>query len=209
MDISSTIKRFEKLAVKCEKEYAGTFEVKNISDIDYGKLSFYDLTSKRHSIREFGQEQIDYEKIDDAIKNSILTPSACNRQPWKVYLIRNEEVIKGTIELQKGFKGNAPLLILVTVSQSYYGSPKERYAAYVDGGMFGMTLIYSLTAVGLATCTLNTTFDLERDKKIRNYLEIPDDEVFAMLIAVGNYPESAKIPISKRIDIEEVKKVVN
>ena len=41
----------------------------------------------------------------------------------------------------------------------------EHNEGYVDGGLFGMSLLYSLETCGLAACPLNTMFSEEADEQ--------------------------------------------
>ena len=65
-------------------------------------MEFNDVLSSRRSIRKFKDELIDENIIIDAIKCGIMSPSAHNRQPWKVKLVKGEEKNKiGTALLNK------------------------------------------------------------------------------------------------------------
>lgn len=54
-------------------------------------MEFKDVLSGRRSIRKFKTDLIDENIIMDAIKYGIMSPSAHNRQPWKVKLVSSEE----------------------------------------------------------------------------------------------------------------------
>ena len=80
----------------------------------------------------------------------------------------------------------------------------EHNEGYVDGGLFAMSMLYSLEACGLAACPLNTMFSEENDKKTRDMLGVPDNEVFIMYIAVGRFRESSKICRSQRFGLDRI-----
>ncbi|MFD2440296.1 hypothetical protein ACFSS8_09900 [Paracoccus kondratievae] len=44
----------------------------------------------------------------------------------------------------------------------------------------------------------------EREKAIRNILNIPENEVFISFVAVGHYDPAVLTPRSKRIPVQEV-----
>ena len=54
-------------------------------------MELKDVISSRRSIRKYKEELIDESIIWDAVKYGIMAPSAHNRQPWKVKLVKGEE----------------------------------------------------------------------------------------------------------------------
>lgn len=75
-------------------------------------MEFKDVLSSRRSIRKFKSDLIDEEVIMEAIKYGIMSPSAHNRQPWKVKLVKGD--VKDKI---------ADALILKTSSMEGHSGP--------------------------------------------------------------------------------------
>ena len=145
-------------------------------------------------------------ELEKAIVMSLRTPSVCNRQPARVRIFTDRQLINQALKIQGGFGGydTPPALLLVTADLRVFMGPNEHNEGYVDGGLFAMSLLYSLEACGLAACPLNTMFIEETDEKTRALLDIPDNEVFIMYIAVGHFRESSKICRSQRFGINHV-----
>ena len=53
---------------------------------------FFDQMSKRHSIREYAEKDIDEELIYTAIATAARAPSGANQQPWHFVAIRNADM---------------------------------------------------------------------------------------------------------------------
>ena len=53
---------------------------------------FFDQMSKRHSIREYAEKDIDEELIYTAIAVAARAPSGANQQPWHFVAIRNADM---------------------------------------------------------------------------------------------------------------------
>ena len=90
-------------------------------------MNFACLMEDRHSVRAFGEEPIDLEKLKGAIGIAQFTPSACNRQPWKTRIIANEELINRILENQNGNSGfgqGINKLLIITTDLSCF--QKER-----------------------------------------------------------------------------------
>ena len=174
-------------------------------------LPFVDLLKQRHSLREYSDEPISAEDLKRAVELATRAPSACNRQPGRVIEVRDSSIIPELLKIQGGVRGYAtpPALLLVTAKQSVFMGPNERNQAYVDGGLFSMTLLLALEALGLASCPLHAMFDSEEEDRTRSILGIPDDEVLIMYIEVGHYPETVRTPMSTRLPVNDVLRVID
>ena len=170
--------------------------------VDYRK--FFE---NRHSVRDFSGESVDDQIIKEAVSVAQQAPSVCNRQPWKVYCIKDDELVKKILTIQggaRGFEDSPDKLLVVAVDLNAFHYVVERNESWVDGGIFTMSLLNALHAVGLAACCLNWCVDDIRDGKLRGLLGIPEKEVLIVLIAVGHYPETFKVAASPTKALDEV-----
>jgi len=162
--------------------------------------NFAEFVTSRHSVRNFVAKPVSPEVINEAIKISLAAPSACNRQSWHVHHY-NGKTCSDLLKIQNGNRGFGHLIstILVVSSdrRSYSGS-NELNLPYVDGGLFAMTLIYSLHYLGLGTCCLNLCLNCNDRKKFIKTANIKKNETLIMMIAVGYMPEKFKITDSRK-----------
>lgn len=173
--------------------------------------NFYELAQGRSSVRDFSGEEVENEKIFRALQNATKTPSVCNRQGWSVYLVEDRSKIKKLLELQKGFKGYPKLpdkVLTIAVSNSTFLSPVERNEAFVDGGLFAMSVIYGLEYERLAAVTLNAMMNYKDEKDIRKLIDIEESEQIILFIAVGQFKEKVVVPNSDRKNAETFTKIV-
>ena len=167
---------------------------------------FDKFSESRKSVRNF-EGKIELTQISKAIELAQNTPSACNRQPSRVHIIENSELIAKAFEIQNGNRGFGHLankLIIVTADLSAYQVAEERNCAFVDGGMYAMNLLYALHFNKIAVCPLNWCSSPTEDLKLRDIITIPDSEIIILLIACGNLPEKFKLAASKRNDYKEI-----
>jgi len=82
----------------------------------------------------------------------------------------------------------------------------ERNQPFVDGGLFMMSLLLGLTQMELGSCLLNTAMGVEKEQKIRNIVDIPENEVFIAFVAVGNFDKNVLVPRSKRVESDSILK---
>ncbi len=163
---------------------------------------FDEFIQSRISIRDYSEEEVDINLINKAIELAILTPSVCNRQPWKVYVLKDYELIQKVLNLQNGVNGvsrkNTENLLVVTSDISYFANDKERNEPFIDGGLFSMTLLYALHYQGLAACCLNASMSSTSFEAVKKMANIKNSERLIMFISVGNYSENIKVPVSQR-----------
>lgn len=179
---------------------AGTKIVRKADKERNREKPFYELAQGRSSVREFSGEPIDTEKVMNAIRNAERTPSVCNRQGWRVYWVEDQDLARQVLKHQRGFgyPQMPEVLLTITVSNNTYLSPVERNQAFVDGGLFSMSVMYGLEYEGLAAVPLNAMMYYSDQKAVRKLLDIDDSEMISMFIAVGAFPDETVVPISDR-----------
>ncbi|KFI49655.1 nitroreductase family protein [Bifidobacterium biavatii] len=171
------------------------------------EIGFAELAEHRHSVRSFREDvPITHEQIEEAVHIALRSPSVCNRQPARIRLYTNPDLVSQILKLQGGFGGYAcpPGLLLITADLRAFMSENERNEAYVDGGLFGMSMLYALEYESIAACPLNAMFYRDVEEKTRQLLGIPDYEVFIMYIAVGHFPNKTFTCTSHRFTINKV-----
>lgn len=205
-----------------EKKFKNCFGTRNIKyitdDGDYGvnnikksdvqiKNNFGELCNKRHSIRQFTDENVKMEEIYTAIKIAQTTPSVCNRQASRIYIIEDKKIMREALKYQNGNEGfdrDINKLLVVTSELNDFITSNERNQPYIDGGMYAMTLIYALHSLGLGTCPLNLALDSDIDIALKREINIPENQVLIMMIAVGHIPDELSVAASKKLSIDEI-----
>ena len=184
---------------------AGTKLVRKADKASNSEKSFYDLAQGRSSVRDFSGEPIDRNKVMNALRNAEKTPSVCNRQGWRVYWVEDPELARSVLKHQRGF-GQVQMpdvLLTITVSNNTYLSPVERNQAFVDGGLFSMSVMYGLEHEGLAAVPLNACMYHKDQMAVRRLLDIDDSEMISMFIAIGEFMDECVVPISDRKSVDE------
>lgn len=183
---------------------AGTKVVRRVDKQHNSGKSFYELAQGRSSVREFSGRSIDLSKVMNALRNAERTPSVCNRQGWNVYWVEDKELARKVLAHQRGFgyPQMPEVLLTMTVSNSTFLSPVERNQAFVDGGLFSMSIMYGLEHEGLAAVPLNAMMYYRDQLAVRSLLDIDDSEMIIMFMAVGDFAEESTVPVSDRKSAE-------
>ncbi|MCT3306878.1 nitroreductase family protein [Lactiplantibacillus plantarum] len=169
--------------------------------------NFETFSNSRHSVRNFGGEKIPQSKIIDAIKLASNAPSVCNRQSYHVYQVHDIEKIKKILKVQAGINGLAggiSDLLVITTNAEYFRSVNERNQPYIDGGIFAMNLLYALHFEEIAACPLNADLDLNGEKFVKHETGMPSSDCIIMFVAIGEFQETNKIPLSRREGYEDI-----
>ena len=117
-------------------------------------MEFYEVLKTRRSIRAYKPDPVGdtaLRKIAEAVN---LAPTACNKQPFKLLLVRNEAMRK-TICANTRFEflAQAPVIAVMLTDESaswtrYEGDP----AADIDASIAMEHLVLAAAAEGLGTC---------------------------------------------------------
>ena len=179
---------------------AGVKAVRKVDKADNANKGFYQLSQGRSSVRAFSGHPISNGKVLAALRNAEKTPSVCNRQGWRVYWTGNKDLAREVLKHQRGFSYQQmpEVLLAITVSNSVYISPVERNQAFIDGGLYSMSVLYGLEAESLAAVPLNACLYARDRQAVQRLLEIDPSEEIIMFIAVGDHPDETIVPVSDR-----------
>lgn len=169
---------------------------------------FPEFAKSRHSCRHFEGVVAD-EVICRAVELAMTTPSACNRQHWRVHCISDHGVRDAIFDIQKGkenrgFGEDADKLLVVTSDLQDLQWIEERNDVFVNGGMFLMNLSYSLHYFKVAHCILNGSVSVDGDQAIHRRANIPLSERVVGMVACGNAPLAFPVAPSKRKDYKTI-----
>lgn len=168
---------------------------------------FRTLCRIRRSFRNFRDEFVSDDTIRRAVELAQLSPSACNRQPCKVYVVREENLKQKVLSHQNGNAGFghlAPVVMAITADMGHFFGASERHQPYVDGGLFSMSLLYGLQVQGLVSCCLNWCVTPATDAQVHRLLTIPASERIVMLMLAGYPLQKTVVPRSHRKALDGV-----
>lgn len=167
---------------------------------------FAAFSNSRHSVRHYGEASVPMETIRAAIKLANNAPSACNRQPCRVYCLSNKDKIAEFLKIQGGNRGFGHLadkvLILTSTRKSFMlGDP---FAVYVNGGIYLMNLSYALHYHRVAHCILGWSPLVNDERYVRQELGIDEFEAIICAFTLGSLPDGEfALALSPRKDVDE------
>lgn len=186
-------------------QLAGIKPVESVSCAE--REAFHRVVQSRVSVRDFEVGRIPEKAlIERAVAVAMRSPSVCNRQTCRVYAYAGDRAQR-VLSLQNGNRGfghTIPMVLIPTSDMRYLTGTPERYQAWVDGGLFSMTLLLALHAEGLGAVALNWCVYSARDEQLRKMGAIPGYERIIMLIGCGHVAKNALAPVSARRPLDDI-----
>lgn len=168
-------------------------------------IDFPSFVKSRHSMRTYSDEPVTNEEILQAIELAKAAPSACNRQPWRVYYSFDEtkiDAIRNSVPPQ-AFLQDTPYFCLITVDRSLFGGP-EINQWFINGGIFASFFILALHHLGIGSVVLEFNMFRDEEAGLRRSLSIKDTDEIIAVIGFGKYPKEAKCICAQRRSNKEI-----
>lgn len=179
-----------------------------IKDSSNVRDSFSALVSSRHSTRDFDLSRVVSDStVHDAVELALKTPSVCNRQSWRVRVLRQPDLVREALTFQNGNRGFSeviPALAIVTVDLRLFQGAHERNQPWIEGGLFAMTLCLALESQGVNSCMLNMSAENKTINQLRTRLQIPDHDAVIMMMAIGYARPGRRAARSPRRSVTDV-----
>ena len=175
-------------------------------------MNFNEIAKNRQSCRAYDPDlAVEQEKLDLILESAVLSPSACNGQPYHVTVCKGEAAQK-TAKATQGmgmnkFASDAPVMLVISekpyVKTAAFGARvKGNDYRSIDIGILAAYITAEATAQGLGTCILGW-FD---DKEIREICAL--DGAVRLVIALGYAKDGDKLRAKKRKDVSELITVI-
>ena len=75
-------------------------------------MTFFDLVHERYSVRKFKSDMIEESKLNAILEAGRVSPTACNMQPQKIYVVKSEENRKKLADVCR-FTFDAPVILVI------------------------------------------------------------------------------------------------
>jgi nitroreductase len=134
-------------------------------------MNVLDSIRNRRSVREFAPHEVPDEILERMKEALRLAPSACNYQPWKFVLVRDESLRQQIAEAchRQRFIAEAPVIVVGVgfPEQAYKRMGGHGNSVELDIAIALDHLTLAAAAEGLGTCWIGA-FEEERVKKLIN-----------------------------------------
>jgi nitroreductase len=148
---------------------------------------------KRRSIRKFKSTPVQKELISELLEAACAAPSACNKKPYAIYVITNEELLE-KLNLSSRFT-NMPSPLSIVVAADMERVLPRQYRDYwmQDCAAVTENILLMVTELGLGACWNGLYPNPAPTEHVRTALGLSESIVPLALIRIG-YPDEEREP---------------
>lgn len=193
--------------------------------------AFYQLMSKRRSVRDFSPQPVPASVLEDAILAAGTAPSGANMQPWHFVVVQDAEVkqkIREAAEIEerelyenraseewldalaplgtdanKPFLETAPALIAIFLKKVTIDENGDKHKNYYTSESVGIATGVLITALHNAGLA-TLTHTPSPMKFLSQILERPSHERPFLLLVTGYPAEGTLVPDIKRLPLDKI-----
>lgn len=175
----------------------------NVKAQDNMDKSFINLATERYSVRSFTDQKVEQDKLDLILRAGQVAPTAVNKQPQKIYVLRSEEAIRKIKSVSPCIYG-APQVFLVCYDENicWKNNGNDGHSSgEMDATIVLTHMMLQAAELGIGTCWV-CYFDM---KKTAELFDLPD-HIKPMALMPFGYPAKNSKPAamhSKRRPIDE------
>ena len=176
-------------------------EIFSHTNFDFGAF-----VRSRHSVRRFKDKIISSELIREIVNDALYCPSACNRQPFRVYFSENPQTVSRIIKCipDQFVARNVHDALIVTCDRTLLSQSELHDQEYLNGGIFLGFLVLSIHAHGLGSCLFQFLQASSRQDAIRREFGISAGEVISAFVGIGEVEDEVLCACAQRRPIDEV-----
>lgn len=153
-------------------------------------MDFLSFAERRFSVREFSAEKVEREVIEKILKASQLAPTACNRQPQRIFVLESEDSLA---KLRKCTLShyNAPLAMLVCFDKNecWKRDYDGKASGDIDASIVCTHLILEAASLGVGSTWVMHYIP----EAVREEFCIPDELETTAILVMG-YPKDGVKP---------------
>ncbi len=207
------------------------FVTKSKPEMIKASRAFYDQIRKRRTVRDFSEQSVDREIIENALCAAGTAPSGANMQPWYFVAVSDPDLkrkIRHAAEIEekelydhrasaewlkaleplgtnedKPFLETAPWLIVVFLKKFTYDDQGKKLKNYYTTESVGIACGFLLTALHQAGLA-TLTHTPSPMKFLNEVLGRPADERAFMVIVAGLPASDAQVPVIGKKPLEDI-----
>lgn len=148
----------------------------------------YQLLQKRRSHRKFTEQAVEQEKIDQILRNALMSPAGKSLNPWEFIVVTNKEnqaKLAGCKPFGSAFVAEAPLSIVVIADTNKSDVWIE------DCSIVAFNMQLTAEDLGLGSCWAQVrqrqscTEGIMAEDYVKELLNIPDNYAVECIISIG------------------------
>lgn len=162
---------------------------------------YIETVKERYSCRNYSSNAVSQADLDYILECVRLAPSACNRQPWKIYAVSNEKAKAAVCRAYPAeWPAEAPyMFVFCGVTDTNWKRADGTDYLMADITIAADHFISAATEKGLGTCWI-AAFN---EAQVVEALNLPPNEKPIFLVPLG-YAADDRKPVKKRKEIKDI-----
>ena len=189
----------------CNEKSNETTENQNTTTMD-----FLELTKQRYSERYFDSTRVvEQEKLDRILEAGRQAPTAANKQPQRLYVIKSKEAYQKAQSASFSPLYNAPVVVLVCydLDSTWHNQRETLLPKYNSGeqdcAIVATQMMYAAEEQGIHTIWIRG-FDAGALQKV---FDLPANMIPAMMLPLG-YPSAESTPSPKHFQRNPIETIL-
>lgn len=168
-------------------------------------MNFLELAGERYSVRSFSDKPVEEEKLKLILEAVRLAPTAANRQPQRVYVLRSDEALKLAGTFSPCIYGAGTVLLFCFDRNVAWVHPTDgACTGEVDAAIACTHAMMEARELGIGSCWVRY-FETE---KVSAALKLPENIVPVALLPIG-YPAGDAAPGPKHSESKSIDELVS
>ena len=153
-------------------------------------MNFLELAKARFSVRSFKKDAIEPEKLEAILEAGRVAPSACNKQPQKIFVIQSEEA-RAKLATVCRFTFDAPVILAVCYDndRTWKNDLMPGYqSGETDAAIVCTHMMLEAFELGIGSCWVGWF----NGEEIKATLGLPENVTLSALLPIGYPADDAK-----------------
>ncbi len=163
-------------------------------------MNFLELAKARYSVRSFKKDEIEESKLNAILEAGRVAPSACNKQPQKIFVVKSEDA-RAKLASVCRFTFDAPVVLVVCYDKerSWQNDLMPGYnSGETDAAIVCTHMMLEAWEQGIASCWVGW-FNAD---EIAKALALPENLCVCSLLPIG-YATDDALPTKLHTRIRE------
>lgn len=153
-------------------------------------MNYFDLVRSRFSVRDFKDEPLSEEYLSAIVEAGRVAPSACNKQPQKVYIVKSPKTRAALAKVCR-FTFGAPVILAVGYDRDREWKNRlmgGHGSGECDASIVTTQMMLAAWELGVGSCWVGY-FNAD---EVREALSLPEGVCITALLPLGYPKEGAK-----------------
>lgn len=153
-------------------------------------MDFLTLAKERYSCRSFRSQPIEEEKLNRILEAGRVSPTACNKQPQRLLVVRQEEGLAKVSQSAKTY--GAPLAVIVCTDKDevWVRAHDKANTIDIDASIVITSMIFQAQAEGIGSCWIASFLP----EGVRRDFNIPENYAPVSILLLGYADGAAPSP---------------